>query len=160
METLNVKEFIEKLKSNSLKQRTCIKGIVKNSDKDSEVLFKRKGDSAWIALPSSLIETVKVIKTFIKENETYAAAKLRLKTPTTIEGKTLFELLSSMEKSCSDKSMGEHNHFGMDRKTEHSDHTCQCGCHHQPDCQCGCSNERICGCGCHHQPDCRCGCNK
>lgn len=156
METLTSKEFIEKLKSNSLKQSTCIKGIVKNSEKDAELLFKRKGDSAWITMPSSMIESVKVIKTFTKENETFVVVKLQLKTPTTPEGKVLFELLSSAEKSCCD-SKCECGKFSKEGG-KYPGNYCSCGCHHQSNCGCECNHQSTCGCGCHHQPDCKCGC--
>ena len=44
MESLTSKEFFEQLNTNSLKQPFLIKGIVKKSEKDSEELFKEKGN--------------------------------------------------------------------------------------------------------------------
>lgn len=153
METFTSKEFFEQLNTNTIKQSLGIKGIVKRSGKDSELLFKRKGESSnWIAIPSSMVESVKVIKTFAKENETFVVVKLQLKTPTTPEGKVLFELLSSVEKSCSENKLKG----GKFSKEGYGGHTCGCGCHHQPNCGCECNHGYTCGCGCHHQSNCGC----
>ncbi|MGZ4156393.1 MAG: hypothetical protein ACXVED_04500 [Bacteroidia bacterium] len=53
MEKLTSKEFLDQLKSNTLKSPFILKGIVKKSDKDSEVLFARKGNFGnWTAIPA------------------------------------------------------------------------------------------------------------
>lgn len=105
MESLSSKEFFEQLKTNSLKPSLAIKGIVKKSDKDSEVLFARKGDFGnWVTIPASMVESAKVLKSFSKENEIYTVVKLYLKTPTTPEGEVLSKLLFSTE---NEESTGE-----------------------------------------------------
>lgn len=138
MESLTSKEFFEQLKSNSLKQPFLIKGFVKKAEKDSEVLFKKKGgnSSHWITIGSSMIETVRVIKTFIKEGELLALVKLQLKTPGTPEGKVLSELLASSEKCNAE------NKCTCGSKEEHSGYYCKCGCYHGHNCKCGCQREQ------------------
>ena len=55
MESLSSKEFFEQLKTNAVKTPLVIKGIVKKSETDSELLFAKKGDlSNWIKIPSSI----------------------------------------------------------------------------------------------------------
>ena len=138
METLTGKEFFEQLNSNSLKQPLVIKGIVKKSEKDSEVLFKRVGGSSgWVSIPSSMVESVKIIKTFSREEASIAFVKLLLKEATTPEGEVLTELLSSDEQSnCDGNSMHKQEACGIH---EGSENVCtHCGCHkdeHQ--CKCG-----------------------
>jgi hypothetical protein len=125
MESLSSKEFFEQLKTNSLKPSFTLKGIVKKSDKESEVLFTRKGDfEHWVPIPSSMIESVTVLKTFSKENEVYTVVTLHLKMPTTPEGEVLFKLLSTSEmgemagEKCGWKSrlMSRFGHHGMGGK--------------------------------------------
>jgi hypothetical protein len=68
---------------------------VKKSEKESEVLFARKGGfDHWVSIPSSMIESVTVLKTFSKENDVYTVVKLHMKTPTTREGEVLLKLIS------------------------------------------------------------------
>jgi hypothetical protein len=146
MEKLSSKEFFEQLKTNSLKPAFALKGIVKKSDKDSEVLFAIKGSfDKWISIPATAIESAIVLKTFAKEDKTFTVVKLHLKKPTTPEGQVFYDLLSAMEKEemKSDKCQPE------DGGAEHFS-ACQgmkghCGCHNG------------CGCGCHH---CGCGCQQ
>lgn len=125
MEALSSKEFFEQLKTNSLKPFFTLKGIVKKSDKESEVLFARKGDfENWVTIPASMVESAIVLKTFSKENELYTVVKLYLKTPTTPEGEVLYKLLSSNEneemtgEKCSWKNrlMGKCHFCGMNGK--------------------------------------------
>lgn len=142
MESLSSKEFFEQLKTNSLKPSFTLKGIVKKSEKESEVLFARKGDfEHWVPIPASMIESATVLKTFSKNNETYTVVKLHMKTPTTPEGEVLFKLLSSEE---TDEISGE-----------------KCGWKNRLMGRCGCSGMRgklfggSCmghhfGGGCHH----------
>lgn len=156
METLSSKEFFEQIKTNSLKQPLIIKGIAKDSEKDSEILFKVKNDSShWIPLTSSMIEAVKIIKVFTKEGETMAVIKLLLKAPTTPEGKVLAELLTSFEKRTADNKEQSYS----SGKEQH-EHYCSCGCRHTQNCQCGCNSGHeghYCSCGCHHTQNCQCG---
>jgi hypothetical protein len=145
METLTSQEFFAMLKTNSLKTTSGLKGIVKKSEKDTELLFTKKGDfHNWIKIPSSMVESVKMFKTFTKEDITYAVVKLQLKTPSNPEGKVLYELLSSLEKSGRDDFKGGYGHYGMRGKyceegAYHSGHHCGCGCHHEANCKCGCN---------------------
>jgi hypothetical protein len=151
MENLSTKEFIDQLNSNTLKSTFGIKGIVKKSGKDSEVLFTHKGDMGnWHIIPASMIDSVTVIKTFVKEGETYAVAKLRLKTPTSPETKVIYDLFESIMKE--DKGIRggllehlynfAHNHF------------------HRAGCQCsGHGDHKECTCGC-HKHGCNCSCHK
>jgi hypothetical protein len=162
METITSKEFFDQINSNSLKQATYLKGIVKKSDDKSELLFTRKGDfKNWIKIPSSIVDSVKVLKIFVKENETFVVVKLQLKTPSTPEGKVLFELLATLEK-CNGDNKAECSHCGSAKEGK----SCGCSCHHEHHheaghyCQyCGCHNshseygaefhEHKCGCSCH-----------
>ncbi len=106
MESLSSKEFFDQLKTNALKPAMVLKGIVKKSDKDSEVLFTKKGDfTNWVKIPSSMIKSVFVIKTFSKAEERFTVVKLHLNTPETPEGTVLFELLSLKGK----EEMGDEN---------------------------------------------------
>jgi hypothetical protein len=133
MESLSSKEFFEQLNTNNLKPSFTLKGIVKKSAKDSEVLFTKKGDfEHWVSIPASMIESVTVLKTFSKENETYTVVKLHMKTPTTAEGEVLLKLLSSNE---------------MEEMTEE-----KCGWKNRLMGRCGCSGMRgkLFGRGCMH----------
>ena len=187
MESLSSKEFFDKLKSNTLKPSFVLKGIVKKSGKDSEVLFTRKGDfTKWVAISSDMIESVNVLKTFTKGNETFIVVKLHLKDPSTPEGKVLYELLSAegREEKGSDESgwnkhsagkcscgskhhEGEEGHVCPHCGCSHDNHGCTCGCHHENSgqCNCGCHGNCHCNCkcncGCHHENNggCKCGCH-
>lgn len=141
MEKLTSKEFFEQLKANTLKPDFKLKGLVKKSDKDSEVLFARKGSvEKWIGIPSSMIESAIVLKSFKKEEDTIILAKLQLKKPTTPEGQLFYDLLFSLETEArSGGNCGCHSH------------QCSCGCHaHQ--CNCGCQSHH-CSCGCRSPHD-------
>jgi len=141
METLTSKEFFDQLKTNTLKPCSALKGIIKKSEKDSEVLFAIKGNlTNWVTIPASMIDSVNVLKTFSKEDTTFAVVKLHLKTPTTPEGKVYHELLSLFGKEekqegqcgCNNNAMDKHGCQGMQEKScgETSGHYCHhCGCH-------------------------------
>ena len=143
MGSLSSKEFFEQLNTNSLKPAFTIKGIVKKSDKDSEVLFTRKGDfEHWVPIPSSMIESATVLKTFSKGNQVYTVVNLHLKPPATPEGEVLFKLLSTSEmqemigEKCGWKNrlMGRCGCSGMSGKLfgeGHMNHHFGCGCHHE-----------------------------
>ena len=144
MEKLTSKEFFDQLKANTLKPAFTLKGIVKKSENDSELLFTRKGDFInWIKIPSSAIESVIVLKTFSKEDKTFVVVKLHLKPPTSPEGKLFYELLSSIEKEetagrkcgsenksmCSCGCGGMKGHCRCGEGAEHFTHHCESGCH-------------------------------
>jgi hypothetical protein len=150
METLTTKEFFEQLNSNILKQPFILKGIVRKSEKDSEVLFTSKGDcTGWTAIPASMIESVKVIKTLNKESTSMAEVILHLKAATTPEGKVLADLLSSAEQcNCNECNIHKSEHYG----NAGGDNVCNhCGCHRdEHHCECGHKAEyRSNSCGFH-----------
>lgn len=96
METLTIKEFLEQLNSDNFIQPFTQKGIVKKSDNNSEILFKRKGAfEHWIAIPEIMIESVMILKIFQKENQTYVVSLINFKPPTTLEGIILQKLIAS-----------------------------------------------------------------
>lgn len=136
METMNTKEFIDQLNSNTLKQTWGIKGIVKKSGNSNEVLFAFKGDMGnWHTIPASIIDSVMVIKTFVKEGETYTVAKLHLKAPSSPETKVIYDMLQSSVKGHEHGYEGimEHLHHFMH---QHGHKTCpHCGC--RKSCTCG-----------------------
>ncbi|MGZ4156392.1 MAG: hypothetical protein ACXVED_04495 [Bacteroidia bacterium] len=91
-----------------------------------------------------MIESVVVIKTFVKNNETFAVVKLHMKMPTTPEGTIFYDLLSSMGKEdMEDEKCGHHSmsmcKTGFSRMKdrllgEWKGHFCpHCGskCHHE-----------------------------
>lgn len=162
MESLTSKEFFSQLNGGTLKTPFYLKGIVKKSEKDSEVLFTRKGDfKHWAKIPSSMIDKVRVLKTFTKEEILFAVVKLQLAEPTNTEGKALYELLVCGEKAESKgKEKGGDYHYNMEGKycKEGGEHYChKCGC--KKNCQCGCHEGHQCSCGCHHVDNCHCGCD-
>lgn len=134
MESLTSKEFFEQLQKNTLKPALILKGIVKKSDKDAEVLFAKKGDFMnWIKVPASMVESVNVWKTFSKENETFALVKLRLKAPSNSEAQVLYDLLLSIK--AQEREGEKHSCYGMGEflfkeGAEHFGEHCKCGCHH------------------------------
>ena len=94
MESLNTKEFLEKLKTNTLKAGLKLVGIVKKSDKDDEVQFASKQNPThWVTIPASMIESVVVLKEIHWSDTNYTLVKLHLKTPSNAETKTLYDLL-------------------------------------------------------------------
>ena len=98
METLTSKLFFEQINSNSLQPSFTLKGMVKKTDDDTEVLFARKGDLMnWVKIPSFMIESVDIIKTYLSDNQITAFVKIHFKTPTSIEGEVYFKLLTSSE---------------------------------------------------------------
>ncbi len=158
-EPITSQEFFEQLKTNTLKPVFTLKGVVKKSDKDNEVLFAKKGDLLnWVKIPSTMIESAHVLKNFSKEAETFTVVKLHLKTPATPEGKTLYELLTlfGKEETCEGKfdwknKMNKFGHCGMHKEPEHVGHHCGCGCHHDHPFGCSCHGEHHCNCGCHQE---------
>ncbi len=142
MESLSSKEFFEQLNTNSLKPSFTLKGIVRKSSKDSEVMFNKKEDfEHWVAIPAHMIESVTVLNTFSKNSEIYTAVKLHMKTPTTPEGEVLFKLVTSDEiKAMPEEKCGWKNRL-MGR----------CGCSGMRGKMfgCGCAHHHV-GCGCHH----------
>jgi hypothetical protein len=101
METLTSKLFFEQINSNSLKPSFTLKGMVKKTDDDSEVLFARKDDLMnWVKIPSFMIESVDIIKTYLTDNQIKAFVKIHFKTPTSIEGEVFFKLLTTSETGC------------------------------------------------------------
>lgn len=167
MQTMSSKEFFEQLNSNSLKTPIFVKGIAKKGEKLTEILFRKKEDSSeWITIPSSLVEEVKIIKTFKKEEQTRAVVKLQLKTPATPEGKILMELLASsngdMEKKSKCQGGNGHEGSGYGSHGECQHHgckNCSCGCH-KVESRGDCKNEdHYCSCGCHHEANCSCACD-
>ena len=101
METLTSKLFFEQINSNSLQPSFTLKGMVKKTDDDTEVLFARKGDLMnWVKIPSFMIESVDIIKTYLSDNQINAFVKIHFKTPTSIEGEVYFKLLTSSETGC------------------------------------------------------------
>lgn len=148
MEKLTTKEFIEQLNSNSFKQTFGIKGIVKKSGNDTEVQFAFKGDfSKWHSIPSSMIESVVVIKTFVKAGETYVVAKLTLKAPTSPETKVIYDMLESAveEHHFTKEGLVDHMHHFMHHLHQRGQVCPKCGCH--KGCKCGCHDG--CKCDCH-----------
>ena len=94
---LSSKEFFEKLNSGNLKPSVPLIGTVKPSEKESEVLFARKGDfNNWVHIPSSMVDSADVIKSFNIEEQPVTLVKLSLKTPSTAEGKVLYDLLTAL----------------------------------------------------------------
>ena len=109
MESLNTKDFLEKLKNNSFKSTFSLVGIVKKSDKDNEILFAGKHNfNHWVAIPASMVESVTVLKSIPWGNNQYTFVKLNLNTPTNPETKTLYDLLQG-----SSMGHGHHHLSGM-----------------------------------------------
>ena len=101
METLTSKLFFEQINSNSLQPSFTLKGMVKKTDDDTEVLFAKKGDLMnWVKIPSFMIESVDIIKTYLSDNQITAFVKIHFKTPTSIEGEVYFKLLTTSETGC------------------------------------------------------------
>ena len=144
MEKLSPKEFLDQLTTNNLKPSFSIKGVVKKSVSETELLFSRKGDMEhWESIPMSMIESVFVQNTFEKEHQTFVLAELHFKTPTTPEGIVLQKLMSHEG----------HGEIGCGKGH------CHCHSHGSFHCHCGCgcsggygqgafpSNQGICNMG-------------
>ncbi len=144
MEFLSSKEFFEQLNTNMLKPSFVLLGTVMKSENDSEVLFARKGEFGnWVKIPSSMVDLAQVLKSFTKDGETYTVVKLKLKSPTTPEGKVLQELLAKGHEddrhehvsSWKHKIMGLFGHCKMcgcafGKREGLMGHHCKCACHH------------------------------
>ena len=139
MESLNTKEFLEKLKTNTLKASLKLVGIVKKSDKDDEVHFASKHNPThWVAIPVSMIESVTVLKELNWGDTSYTLVKLHLQTPTNAETKTLYNLLAATA------SEGYHHEAfagigNLMHKFWHSHTGSHCRCNGRcncPDCHC------------------------
>lgn len=101
METLTSKLFFEQINSNSLKPSFTLKGMVKKTEDESEVLFARKDDLMnWVKIPSFMIESVDIIKTYLSDDQITAFVKIHFKTPTSIEGEVYFKLLTTSLSGC------------------------------------------------------------
>jgi hypothetical protein len=95
MESIQIKDFLEKLNSGNLKPSARLLGFVKKSDKGSEVLFAFKHDlTNWIAIPESMIESVNILKNIPDEKNILTLVKLHLKIPSGPEAKILHDLLA------------------------------------------------------------------
>jgi hypothetical protein len=149
MESLKTKEFLEKLKTNSLKPGLKLIGFVKKSDKDNEVQFASKHNfHHWVTIPAAMIESVTVLKNFAWGDNNYTLVKLNLQTPTTPESKTLYDLLAATHHDESHL----HGLMGVGSKLMHKfwhghgEGHCHC---HNPNCHCHghCNNPN---CPCHH----------
>jgi hypothetical protein len=97
MESISIKDFVEKLNTGSITQPSKLLGLVKKSDKESEIQFAFKHDMTnWISIPTSLIESVSIIKNISGSDSRMVLAKVHLKEPLSAEAKILFTLLSSL----------------------------------------------------------------
>ena len=142
MESLKTKEFLEKLKTNTLKAGLKLVGIVKKSDNENEVLFAGKHNfSHWVAIPASMIESVTVVKELHWGDASYTLVKLHLQTPTNPETKILYDLLAATT------SEGFHHEAfeGVSKLIHkfwhgHSEGHCHGNCH-CPGCTCNAKNE-------------------
>ena len=148
MEALNAKEFLEKLKTNTLKAGLKLVGIVKKSDKDGEVMFASKlNPTHWVAIPASMIESVVVLKELHWGDASYTLVKLHLQTPTNAETKTLYDLLAATA------AEGHHHEafagigslihkFWHGHAEGHCHSHCRCNGHcNCPDCKCNKDNK-------------------
>jgi hypothetical protein len=140
MESLKTKEFLDKLKTNTLKPGLKLVGLVKKSDKEDEVLFASKHNfHHWVTIPAAMIESVVVLKNIQWGDASYTLVKLQLQTPTNPETKILYDLLAAT----SDDDSHLHGIFGMGSKLMHKfwhghgEGHCQCNGHcHNPNCPC------------------------
>jgi len=152
MEALNAKDFMDKLQHGTLRPACILKGVVKQSEKNTEILFKAKGSMEWTKIPASMIGSVIVKKNITWAEESMTVVKLILKAPTTPEAMVFFELLTGLmpkEKCDEPHEGGMHGctPFGKGScSTEHSyfGGHCHCGC----GCKCNCGMDH--GCHCHH----------
>ena len=140
MTSLTSKEFFDLLKADNFKPCFSLKGIVKKSEKDTDVLFAGNGDfSKWISVPSTMVESVNVLESFTKGETTFTVVKIQLKKPSTPEGQVYYELLSLMGK----EEMKEEK-FGCESHNQGcSCHQSGCGCHQSG---CSCHTDHHCGC--------------
>ena len=129
MEAMTSKDFFEHLNSNTLKSTYYLKGFIKKSDDQSEVLFARSGEMInWVKIPSFMIESVDVLKTYSQNNEILGLVKIHFKIPASIEGEIFYPLISSMERGdskwgcCSKGFQGGSygNYSGMNRCSQNS----------------------------------------
>lgn len=96
---------MDKLQHDTLRPACILKGVVKKSEKETEVLFKSKElRSGWIKIPSSMIHSAVVLNKIPYTEEEMTLVKLILKVPSTPEGAVMFELLSSAlhQKECAE----------------------------------------------------------
>ncbi len=153
--------------ANTLKAPFFLKGIVTKGDNETEVLFARKGQlNQWIKIPASLIESVRVLKTFWKGDRLCAVVAIHLKMPATADEKALWDLLELFH--------NEHRHCHKDKfdmeasfkgRCPHcGSGACLCGTRMKQGMNrgCGCRMKqgmnRGCGCRMKQGMNCGCGC--
>lgn len=143
MESLTINEFLEKLKANDFKPSFVLKGLVKATEKDTEILFSQKQHVLkWVTIPISMIESVIVLKSLPNKDEPSAFVKLHLKSPSNLETKALYELFMSSKEDemydckCGSKkelhyNLWQHPKFATSLSTEHycpcCVNNCSCG---------------------------------
>ena len=147
---MTAKEFFEKLNADTLKPSFALKGMVKKSDKADELLFTAHGGAQWLRIPVGMVESVYVLSHVTTGDSAHTLVKLKMKAPTSDEGKMLYELLSQGGHG------GGHCQCGCGCQHGGGCH-CGCGCQHSGGCHCGsgcsCGGQCKCGCGC----GCQCG---
>ncbi|MGZ4037142.1 MAG: hypothetical protein ACXVPQ_04890 [Bacteroidia bacterium] len=100
---------MDKLQHDTLRPACLLKGFVKKTDSETEILFKPKEPKgSWIKLPVSVISSAVVLKRISCGEETNTLVKLHLKMPSTLEGKALYELLTAF--SAGEKARGSGCH--------------------------------------------------
>ena len=109
MGKITAKEFVEKMNSGNLQMPLKLWGLVKRSEKASELMFSFKTEPKhWIKIPESMIDSVCLVKNITCKDEPKAIVKLHLKMPTDEQGKILYSLLSGlmeMKKKLYEKKM-------------------------------------------------------
>jgi hypothetical protein len=87
-DTTNIKEagmvtgtdFLDTFSKGSIRIDFVIKGLVKKSDEEGELLFSRNADSDnWAKIPTSVVKDVLVLNVFSKNNQTIVSVQLHLK---------------------------------------------------------------------------------
>src|SRR5256885_8378988 len=97
MKEIEAKEFLDMLNSGNIKTGAHIFGLVKKSEKPSELLFAFKwAKENWISIPETMIDHVHIIGEFTVEEEKYTKVKIRLKEPANAEAKILHSLLAGL----------------------------------------------------------------
>jgi hypothetical protein len=150
MDALTPKEFLEKLNASNLKPGLALTGIVKKSENASELQFApRPNYTDWITIPSSLLESVKVLRNIHVGDSSYPLVKLYLKTPSDSQAQVIYDLLAALLPVKLYKPW-----FVRQAGALHG-HPCHCGKHQH--CSCGCSGQH-CHCGWPGHHHCRSGC--
>ena len=132
METLTPKDFTEKLNANAFKSLFTLQGFVKKSDAAAEILFTQKNTGEnWIKIPTTIIDSVLVLKIFESADQTNIIVKLQFKEATTSEGIVFQKLLMTDYTYCMCSCQG--------MKCGAGGNHCGCGNH----CECGCKKVDI-----------------